>query len=88
MFNIQIEGKEPVRIGQYSIPPGVDVYPGLRFIMFDEEHWDGPHEFRPERFIDQDTGEVILNNPRYVPFQVYKYNIENVRQVSQFKFMF
>ncbi len=66
----QVDGDQPVRVGEYSIPPGVDVYPGLRYIMLDEDHWDRPYQFRPERFIEQETGELIRNNPRYIPFQV------------------
>ncbi len=65
-----MEGPKPVEIGPYSIPPGVDVFPGLKYIMHDPQYWDSPGEFCPERFIDKDTGRAITNNPYYVPFEV------------------
>ncbi len=66
----KVEGSKTVQVGNYSIPPGVDVFPGLRYIMHDPKHWDMPWEFRPERFLDPETGNAVTNNPHFVPFQV------------------
>ncbi len=68
----KVEGSKKVQVGNYSIPPGVDVFPGLRYIMHDPKHWDMPWEFRPERFLDPETGNAVTNNPHFVPFQVSK----------------
>ena len=45
------------------------VFANLYHVMNDPAHWEEPREFRPDRFIDQLTGEFIQNE-RVIPFGV------------------
>ncbi len=68
----QVEGSESVQVGQYRVPPGVDVFPGVRHLLLDPGHWAKPREFCPERFINAD-GSTIKNDPYFLPFQATKH---------------
>ena len=45
------------------------MFANLYHIMNDPAHWKEPRSFRPDRFIDQQTGEFI-HDERVVPFGV------------------
>ena len=45
------------------------MFANLYHIMNDPAHWKVPRSFRPDRFIDQQTGE-FLHNERVIPFGI------------------
>ena len=45
------------------------MFANLYHVMNDPAHWEEPREFRPDRFIDQLTGEFIQDE-RVIPFGV------------------
>ena len=47
----------------------VQVFANLYHVMNDPAHWEEPRSFRPDRFVDQLTGEFIQNE-RVIPFGV------------------
>jgi hypothetical protein len=53
--------EKTVRIGDYTVPPGVVVGTPLYAIHNTKHNWEAPHEFRPERWLD-------------VPVETYVYN--------------
>ncbi|KAH8371150.1 hypothetical protein KR093_006326 [Drosophila rubida] len=40
------------KLGDYDIPKNTTILISLRSVHLDEQHWQQPHEFKPERFID------------------------------------
>jgi cytochrome P450 len=46
---------KPRRIGGWDLPLGIRVYPAIAVVHLREDLYPQPHEFRPERFIDEDA---------------------------------
>jgi cytochrome P450 family 135 len=55
---------EPVRLGSYLIPPGVEINPSIRMIHRREELYPDARAFRPERFL----GDSAPDTYTWVPF--------------------
>ena len=43
--------EEDIRVGQYRIPAGTDIFPDLLGILRSERHWEKPDTFDPTRFL-------------------------------------
>jgi len=52
----------------YLIPKGSQVVPNLYSVLMDEQTWGDPHNFRPERFLD-DNNDVIKME-EFIPFSL------------------
>ena len=50
----------------YSIPKGTFIINSIRSVMMEEEYWNDPHVFRPERFITADG--KLRREERFIPF--------------------
>jgi len=46
-------------IGGYKLPKGVDIWMNLWYIHHDEKIWDKPYTFKPERFLEPETGDLV-----------------------------
>jgi cytochrome P450 family 135 len=55
---------EPFKLGEWVIPPGVEINPSIRMIHRRGDLYPGPQEFRPERFLGSDTPDTYT----WVPF--------------------
>jgi len=55
---------EPFRLGDYEIPPGVEINPSIRTIQRRGDLYPNPREFRPERFLGTDAPDTYT----WVPF--------------------
>lgn len=53
-------------LGGYTIPKDTTVLIGLRTVHMDTEFWGDPEEFRPERFLDENS--KIINTERLLQF--------------------
>ena len=42
----------PRTVAGWELPAGIKVYPGIALVHMREDLYAGPHEFRPERFLD------------------------------------
>jgi cytochrome P450 len=42
----------PLRLGGYDIPPGTNLMPGIAAVHHNEDVYDDPAAFKPERFLD------------------------------------
>jgi hypothetical protein len=56
--------EKTVRIGNFTVPPGVVVGTPLYAIHNTQHNWEDPHTFRPERWLD-------------VPVETYVYNAKS-----------
>jgi cytochrome P450 len=46
---------KPRTIGGWDLPAGIRVYPAIAVVQLREDLYPRPHEFRPERFIDEEA---------------------------------
>ncbi|XP_030371911.1 probable cytochrome P450 305a1 [Scaptodrosophila lebanonensis] len=53
-------------LGGYDIPKNATILISLRSVHLDEKHWQEPHEFRPERFIDAEG--KCFKDEYFMPF--------------------
>ncbi|GBG00430.1 cytochrome P450 [Raphidocelis subcapitata] len=51
-----------VKVGPYTIPPGVVVGTPLYAIHNTKHNWDAPHEFRPERWLEVPVETFVYNS--------------------------
>jgi cytochrome P450 family 135 len=54
----------PFKLGQWTIPPGVEINPSIRMIHRRADLYPDPAAFRPERFLDADAPDTYT----WVPF--------------------
>lgn len=55
---------EPFELGEWVIPPGVEINPSIRMIHRRGDLYPAPEEFRPERFLDRGAPDTYT----WVPF--------------------
>ncbi len=55
---------EPFRLGEYVIPPGIEINPSIRVIHRREDIYPDPGAFRPERFLVEDPPDTYS----WIPF--------------------
>jgi cytochrome P450 len=55
---------EPFRLGQWVIPPGVEINPSIRMIHWRGDLYPEPDSFRPERFLGPDAPDTYT----WLPF--------------------
>ena len=53
-----------VIIDNYKIPAWTDVFPNVAGIMRNSSYWENPHDFNPDRFLDDP------NPKHWIPFQI------------------
>jgi cytochrome P450 len=54
----------PFKLGQWVIPPGVEINPSIRMIHRRGDLYPDPQDFRPERFLGSDAPDTYT----WVPF--------------------
>jgi cytochrome P450 family 135 len=55
---------EPFELGQYLIPPGVEINPSVAAIHRRKDHYPEPRRFEPERFLGPDAPDTYT----WIPF--------------------
>jgi cytochrome P450 family 135 len=55
---------EAFQLGDYSIPPGIEINPSIVTIHKRSDYYPQPTEFRPERFLGSDAPDTYT----WVPF--------------------
>ncbi|XP_015350221.1 steroid 17-alpha-hydroxylase/17,20 lyase [Marmota marmota marmota] len=55
-------------IGEYTIDKGTQVIVNLWALHHNEEEWNQPNQFMPERFLDPTGSHLISPSPSYLPF--------------------
>jgi cytochrome P450 len=55
---------EPFALGEYAVPPGVEINPSIRVIHRRADLYEQPGRFRPERFLGPDAPDTYT----WVPF--------------------
>ncbi|KAI3461733.1 hypothetical protein Pfo_018396 [Paulownia fortunei] len=59
------------KLGGYDIPAESRIYVNAWWLANDPAHWKKPEEFRPERFLEEDSNvETTGNDIKYIPFGV------------------
>jgi cytochrome P450 len=56
--------EEPFELGGYMVPPGVEINPSIGVIHRRADRYPAPHEFRPERFLEENAPDTYT----WVPF--------------------
>lgn len=54
------------------IPKNTTIIPSLIHASYDPKLWEDPKIFRPERFIDSQTGKYVKSNLGFIPFGIGK----------------
>ncbi|XP_005102585.2 cytochrome P450 2U1 [Aplysia californica] len=67
-FSLQHSCIKTTTVGGYTIPQGTVIMPILDFVLRFDKSWGDPHNFRPERFLD-DSGNLKVFN-EFVPFSL------------------
>ncbi|KAL0390345.1 UNVERIFIED_CONTAM: Trans-cinnamate 4-monooxygenase [Sesamum calycinum] len=63
------------KLGGYDIPAECRIYVNAWWLANDPTHWKKPEEFRPERFLEEESNvEAHGNNIKYIPFGVGRRN--------------
>ena len=65
------QAMKTVEVGGYKIKKGTIFIGNFYSTHFDEEYWDEPQQFRPERFLSDD-GKILTDTPNFFPFSVGK----------------
>lgn len=60
-----------VEVGGYKLKKGTLLVGNFFSTHFDEEYWEDPQQFRPERFLSED-GKILTDTPNFFPFSVGK----------------
>ncbi|CAL1535298.1 unnamed protein product [Lymnaea stagnalis] len=71
-FSLQHTASRDIMFRDYVIPKGTIIMPCLDSVHFSEEIWGDPHNFRPDRFLD-DSGQVIKRE-ELIPFSIGQYS--------------
>lgn len=58
---------ENVQFCEYEIPKDTVMLVSLYSLNMDKEYWGDPHQFRPERFLN-DSGEYVPHSDQFFPF--------------------
>ncbi|GER28128.1 cytochrome P450 [Striga asiatica] len=65
------ERRKDAKLDGYDIPAGSRVLVNAWKLANDPDLWNGPDEFRPERFLEEESGvEAHGNDLKYIPFGV------------------
>lgn len=70
-FNFARIVKETVVINGYTLPKGVAVVPQISAILYDESVFENPHDFVPERFLENEK-KSVKKFDEMIPFSVGK----------------
>ena len=62
---------QSVEVGGYTFKKGMLFVGNFLSTHFDEEYWDEPNQFRPERFLN-DFGKILTDTPNFFPFSLGK----------------
>lgn len=55
----------------YAVAKGTHVIANLWAVHFDDTYWRNPHQFNPDRFIDDANGKLIKHR-QFIPFSIGK----------------
>jgi len=67
-FGAPHHSDKTIYVDGFKIPVGTDVYPDLLGILRSTKYWKDPHDFQPERFIDEN--DQFKPKKQWIPFQI------------------
>lgn len=56
------------RLGAFTVPKDTLAMVSLYSLHMDAAYWTDPHTFRPERFIDPQSGALVQHHDHFLPF--------------------
>lgn len=65
------QAMKSVEVGGYKFKKGTLFIGNFFSTHFDEEYWEEPQQFRPQRFLTAD-GKLLTDTPNFFPFSVGK----------------
>ena len=63
---------EAVEIGGYKFKKGTTFIGNFMSTHMDEEYWDQPEKFMPERFLNAADGKILPDSSDFMPFSLGK----------------
>ncbi|XP_066573700.1 cytochrome P450 2K1 isoform X1 [Amia ocellicauda] len=65
-MNLLHQTKSDIDFKGYRIPKGTPVIPLLTSVLFDKNHWETPHKFNPQHFLD--AHGKFVKREAFMPF--------------------
>ncbi|XP_070609886.1 cytochrome P450 2J5-like [Erythrolamprus reginae] len=66
LFGLPRQCVQDVYLNGFLIPKGAVLFPDLRSVLLDPQHWEEPEEFNPNRFLDE-AGKFV-EKEAFLPF--------------------
>ncbi|XP_060098794.1 cytochrome P450 2J2-like [Heteronotia binoei] len=66
LFGVPRQCSKDVNLFGFFIPKGATVITDLRSVLLDPKHWEKPHEFNPNHFLDKDGN--FVEREAFLPF--------------------
>ncbi|KAM6441976.1 cytochrome P450 2J5-like [Liasis olivaceus] len=66
LFGLPRQCVQDIYLNGFLIPKGAVIFPDLRSVLSDPEHWETPEEFNPNNFLDKE-GNFVLKEA-FLPF--------------------
>lgn len=59
---------QTTKLAGFTVPKDTMALVSLYSLHMDDDYWQDPHTFRPERFLHSVTGELLLHYDHFMPF--------------------
>ncbi|XP_032081777.1 cytochrome P450 2J2-like [Thamnophis elegans] len=66
LFGLPRQCVQNVELNGFLIPKGAVIFPDLRSVLLDPEHWEAPEEFNPNHFLDKEGH--FVEKEAFLPF--------------------
>ena len=63
---------ENVEVGGYQFKKGTVFLGNFMSTHMDEEYWEEPEKFKPERFLNPADGKILPESSNFIPFSIGK----------------
>ena len=72
-----------MELGGYELPPGTDVMPAINLAHTRPDVYSEPYEFRPERFLDGQPGDLRVDSVRRRYAALHRRRVRRARDAGR-----